>query len=348
MVTLSVWVAAAPTSSPRALQIRPEATSGPSRVAVDIQPTRPLLIMKRNSKITRKSKSRNNNRSGGRLTSISMLGGFSDRQRVTLRYTDSFTLAPSGVSADWYIFRGNSVFDPDFTSTGGQPASFDDYALNYQRYRVHGSRIQWRGNALNTGSGNQMALVVAARLSSSSLSTPSLIYDAGSMPYSKLIAVNPVIPVNGSMTMQSARRFGVSPSQFAGYEQYTAAVTTNPATDFYWHFAVYASDLTSAPDFNLIVTIDYDVEFYQRIDATLDLDAKYLRLTQVREAFQQRNLTDKQQQSGDAKLPGGHRSVRSLTDVVRTFSESSGVSIPQTPQAGRPAPPAPIRIPPRR
>lgn len=57
-----------------------------------------------------------------------------DQLEVTLRYTTELVYSP-GVSAI-QVFRGNSLFDPDQTGTGGQPMGFDQLKLLYGNYYV--------------------------------------------------------------------------------------------------------------------------------------------------------------------------------------------------------------------
>ncbi len=63
---------------------------------------------------------------------------------VRLRYVSEVNLNPISNSIAAYYFRANSLFDPDFTSTGHQPMGFDQIALGYDHYTVTGSKITIR------------------------------------------------------------------------------------------------------------------------------------------------------------------------------------------------------------
>jgi hypothetical protein len=54
---------------------------------------------------------------------------------VKLVYNDERAVVASGNQGE-YIYRLNSVFDPDETGVGGQPAGFDQLKTLYGRYRV--------------------------------------------------------------------------------------------------------------------------------------------------------------------------------------------------------------------
>jgi len=54
---------------------------------------------------------------------------------VKLKY-DDFRAVTASVNQGIYVYRINSIFDPDFTGVGGQPGGFDQLKALYGRYRV--------------------------------------------------------------------------------------------------------------------------------------------------------------------------------------------------------------------
>lgn len=70
--------------------------------------------------------------------------GFPKRLTVKLAYVDSINInppqGPDGFGT--YVFRANSVYDPDFTGTGHQPMMFDTYMALYDHYQVKWSSIK--------------------------------------------------------------------------------------------------------------------------------------------------------------------------------------------------------------
>lgn len=62
--------------------------------------------------------------------------GFPDRLLTRVRYSDIVNLPSTVGSLATYVFRWNSTFDPDFTSTGHQPLYRDTYASIYDQYSV--------------------------------------------------------------------------------------------------------------------------------------------------------------------------------------------------------------------
>lgn len=57
--------------------------------------------------------------------------------RTKLVYCDTIELAPDN-GMDNHLFRINSIFDPDYTGTGHQPAFHDQWSPLYSNYRVTG------------------------------------------------------------------------------------------------------------------------------------------------------------------------------------------------------------------
>jgi hypothetical protein len=55
---------------------------------------------------------------------------------VKLKYVDQFVLNPTSASTDNYVFRANSLFDPNYTGTGHQPYGYDQWATFYSSWVV--------------------------------------------------------------------------------------------------------------------------------------------------------------------------------------------------------------------
>ncbi len=66
------------------------------------------------------------------------------KRRLQMRYVDQVYLngtAAAGGRVN-YIFRANSIYDPDYTGTGHQPMGHDTYAALYNHYSVRRSAIR--------------------------------------------------------------------------------------------------------------------------------------------------------------------------------------------------------------
>lgn len=69
--------------------------------------------------------------------------GLPQKVLVKHKYVETFTLTATGVPSS-YVFRANSMFDPNLTGVGHQPMYFDQYAALYNHYTVIGSKITFQ------------------------------------------------------------------------------------------------------------------------------------------------------------------------------------------------------------
>lgn len=75
-----------------------------------------------------------------RLTFYS--GGIPPQMVVRFKYSQTIALNPSSLlPITTWVFRANSLYDPDSTGTGHQPYLFDFWSQVYKRYTVLGSKM---------------------------------------------------------------------------------------------------------------------------------------------------------------------------------------------------------------
>lgn len=67
-----------------------------------------------------------------------------DRMNVTMIYSDQISIATTsaGVLTNYYTFRLNSIYDPNFTATGHQPRGHDELNLFYKKYIVRAAAVE--------------------------------------------------------------------------------------------------------------------------------------------------------------------------------------------------------------
>ena len=88
----------------------------------------------------KRKRRRRNNQLFPRARAIKM---FPKTSLIELTYCDTVIVptADDGISAP-YIFRMNSIQDPDYTSTGHQPRGADQWANIYNKYCVVGAKVK--------------------------------------------------------------------------------------------------------------------------------------------------------------------------------------------------------------
>lgn len=100
------------------------------------------IFYKATGKKRKRTKRRKTYRANPRsLISMGVPSGMQTSRVGNLRYVEQLTLtAQSALGV--YVFRANSLFDPNFTGTGHQPMGRDQWATLYNHYVVLGSKCK--------------------------------------------------------------------------------------------------------------------------------------------------------------------------------------------------------------
>lgn len=71
-----------------------------------------------------------------------LIRGFPKKLCVAMKYVTDITVPSHEDGAAPYIFRLNSIYDPDVSSGGHQPYGHDEYASIYSKYCVIGAKVK--------------------------------------------------------------------------------------------------------------------------------------------------------------------------------------------------------------
>jgi len=107
---------------------------------ITVSPTRKRVRVASTSTSVAKRANNNTNR----VKSIVNIGrGFPTKSRAVLRYMEDLqgALNPGSASYTNYLFKANSIYDPNSSGTGHQPYGHDTYQTMYNHYTVYKSRI---------------------------------------------------------------------------------------------------------------------------------------------------------------------------------------------------------------
>jgi hypothetical protein len=183
-----------------------------------------------------------------------------DSVRVLLRYTEIINPTTAAGGLYWYVYRGNSCFDPNFTGTGAQPNGFDQWAFFYNSYVVLSSRIRLE----IIGNTNSATYAVAPLYSSSS---PASASDVSGMRYA--VSKSGILVGNATLidltdSMSTAQQFGISEAAVVEDDLYSALVTANVATAQSWFWGIAVQDDLGSSTLNgsIRVLLEYDVKFF--------------------------------------------------------------------------------------
>lgn len=186
--------------------------------------------------------------------------GIPDAVRTELTYSDVIAINPASAIGQ-YTFRGNSIFDPDYTSTGHQPMYRDQLAALYSRYRVYKSTIQVSAVNEQIATALQVTVIPASDITTFT----SALYPL-EFPYAKgarLLGVGGIMTTVIRHSMSTQLLLGLRPREVLD-QDYSALVGANPSSEWYWQ--IVAQDLSAENvQTSLQVIIRYDVEFYDRV-----------------------------------------------------------------------------------
>ena len=150
-------------------------------------PTRPRTLRRRKRKTnkyggTYRSKKRTKKVLFPRSVPRPISLGFPKTQTVKMRYAAVVSLTPTSAGPAGYIFRANAAFDPDYTSTGHQPRTFDQWSLMYKKYCVTGSKITARPYGPTTWEDVTSIIYGIAKKADASLPSPMGFIDVAEQP----------------------------------------------------------------------------------------------------------------------------------------------------------------------
>jgi len=181
--------------------------------------------------------------------------GFPDKLMSTLRYHSIQGMTSTTGALSTYGFRWNSIFDPDFSSSGHQPLYRDTYAAIYDHYSVVSARAKI--TFVNGTTSVIMAGVVTDDDSSPSSTVDTLCEQ--SHGFHALLT-----PLSGSMSRKEFR-VNWSCKQVLGIDPFTSetyktAMASNAAEESYlWMWVIDESGNTSTTTTD--IELEYDVLF---------------------------------------------------------------------------------------
>lgn len=197
-------------------------------------------------------------------TIIRQPSGVPDRLFVKLKYYDNLTFVSVAPAITSQVYRANSLFDPDFTNVGHQPYGFDQWSALYTNYLVRGSSIKVEVQCSVNAPGYPAIWNVLPTATTTTFSTQGLTEE---QPYNRIRTIGGMNQGGRNIIRHymSTKKFIGSNGQFAnGNPNYRAAITTNPADQWFWQINMTAADLITNINQVCTVQITYYVEFYGR------------------------------------------------------------------------------------
>lgn len=179
-------------------------------------------------------------------------GGFSQTKVVRLKYCDQYkidAIAGAMASHEW---RANSIYDPDYTSTGHQPMFRDVYAGIYNKYRVLSSKITIKAVPYP---GETHASVLYLDDSTGLGANISVIREQN-MAKSEALVESQGKNNTISLIYSAKKVFGKDND-----DETLSSVGSNPANQQLFQFATQNLNSANGTNCQLMVTIEYWVQF---------------------------------------------------------------------------------------
>lgn len=191
---------------------------------------------------------------------------FPDRMRCTLTYSSLYiSVIANSAAVGRYQFSMNSLFDPDFTGTGGQPEYFDQLSALYNRYRVYGSAIKVVLLPFNT-SGAQVNVPTNVVLLPTAQTLASLnVDDVAGLPRAQnRICTGNMDQSNITMVASHSVSEILGVKDVEGADRLQALISASPSEQCLWAIIARTADGTSATSLGISVRLTFDCEFFDR------------------------------------------------------------------------------------
>jgi len=194
--------------------------------------------------------------------------GVPDVLETTLRYSDVYTLTSAANAIAKYVFRMNSLHDPDFSGTGHQPLYYDQITQMYGRYVVKGCKITCHFSPIaNTSSTTQPSgPMVIGIAGDTDTFTPTVLATIMEQNRSVSTFLNNAVGGNNvktlSHTYSPALRLGTDVED----NEVQAAVGSNPNRPYYAHVYAAETGLATSSSCNVKVTLEYRVRFMNPLE----------------------------------------------------------------------------------
>lgn len=183
-----------------------------------------------------------------------------------LKYSEISEVNLLAASTYTQLYRLNSLFDPNETSTGGQPYYFDQYAALFQRYRVFGCKVE---------------VTISTSSSTTNLFHPSvaLLSWAGTAPSwgnlatainSKRTVYRQLIPGQTVAVLKKyydcAAVAGVSKNEYHSTDTFQAATSANPTRTCNVQLYVENNDAVAAITVQYTIRMTFYCKFFDNAE----------------------------------------------------------------------------------
>lgn len=149
-----------------------------------------------------------------------------------------------------HVFRGNGMFDPDFTGAGHQPMGFDQYAMLYNKWIVYGSSIKLVGS-----SDSVSANIYFGVCPQKTATFGGSLFEAQERNNSKYRVTTHERPQTLRAYQTSGGMLGINKNALLNdWGDYGGKTTVDPSQQWYW--VIYAQDNNLVTNSTLRVNVE--------------------------------------------------------------------------------------------
>ncbi|WP_445772155.1 hypothetical protein, partial [Rheinheimera sp.] len=175
-------------------------------------------------------------------------------EKYQLRYCQTIGIDPNVGQAASYLFRANSIYDPDFTGTGHQPYGHDQLEEIYNHYCVDSATI-----TVTPTDGVQGIWGISV--------TDNSVVTSGFDTVVEQQATSVTGPSWNGAQMPTLKKTYNRHTSFPVYKDTSALMGANPAEEAYFQVWCRAKDAaTNQPNSLFLVCITYNVTCYELKD----------------------------------------------------------------------------------
>jgi hypothetical protein len=178
--------------------------------------------------------------------------GFPDRLRVQLKWSEQYS--NTGAPLKGNVFRGNSIFDPDFTGIfSTTPAYYTALKAVYGQYVVLGSRIEAQFN-------NEASVSAQGLLWCSDVNLGSNTFQQNAeSKRSKVIQLGPLTGQGKGLLKMEASSEEIQGQQHLESDPSNyASMSNNPSDTWYYGYQVQSWDASNV-NCNITITMVFDL-----------------------------------------------------------------------------------------
>lgn len=194
-------------------------------------------------------------------------GAYPESCIVTLPYVETVQVTTTSGVGGFYVFSGNSLFDPNITGTGHQPFAFDTWSELFGRYCVYGSAIEVQVTPQATASVDNYTVKYCVNPFTFTTGLSSVGVDAQSeFPHAKSKYCT-VYQQNSSDNlkhyMSTAKVFGVSNNIVESDDLYSGTTSSSPSNQWGWWITLNDSLENGSFSYWIRVKIRYYAKMYK-------------------------------------------------------------------------------------